>query len=68
MPASSIPASAALKEMLLVIRSARLRVEAEEAPDFATAMEETIIDLLTLNGAPPASGTPAAMGLIWIGD
>lgn len=68
MPASSILAAAALKELLLVVRSARLRVEAGEAPDFATAMEGVIVDLLTLNGAPPASRAPATMGLLYIGE
>lgn len=57
-----------VEELLLVVRSARVRVEEGEAPDFQTALEETIVDLLTLSGAPPVSGAPATMGLIYIGE
>ena len=62
------PSGGGLRELLLVVRSSRARVEAGEASDFATAMEEVIVDLLTLSGSPPPSGGPAAAGSIYIGD
>ena len=68
MPASTIPTAAALNELLLIVRSARVRVEEGEAPDFETAIEGVIVDLLTTRGAPPATGSAYANGAIWIGS